>query len=275
MDSGQVLARSREVTISAVFLEINQAKLREAGISYTIFRGSDLNLGIEFRAGDRVSSDIFSAIAAPTSKRLAVDVAAGLRVFESEQLGEVIAKPEVTVRSGTPGRVQIGTDFSVKERDIAGNLIDRFYSAGTILEVTPTVYTYGTTQLIDLTYTATRSTVVPGTVSTLINKTENKGKLLLLDGEESYVAGLITNEDNTTREGIPLLKDLPWWFFGLRYLFGYDKVNVARKELLILLRAQLVPTVDERIEQLSKNRDVMQEKLKEAREDMERRTKKQ
>ncbi len=187
----------------------------------------------------------------------------------------MIARPQTTVRSGSTGRVQIGTDFSVKERDFAGNVIDRFYSAGTILEVTPTVYTYGNTELIDLMYKATRSSVTPGTVSTLIDKTENQSKLLLLNGEETYVAGLTLNEETTTREGIPLLKDLPWWFFGLRYLFGYDKVNVSRRELLILLRAELVPTIDARIEQLTKNRDVMQEKLKENREDMDRRTKKQ
>jgi type IV pilus assembly protein PilQ len=153
--------------------------------------------------------------------------------------------------------------------------MDRFYSTGTILQVTPTVYTYGKTTLIDLTYQATRSNVTPGTVSTLINKTESQAKLLLLDGEESYVAGLVIQEENTTREGIPLLKDLPWWVFGLRYVFGYDKVSVSQKDLLILLRADLVPTVDERIEQLSKGRNVIQEKLKEGREELEKRMKKQ
>ena len=275
VDSGQIIARTREVTISAVFVSIDQSKLRESGLSFSIFRGRDLNLGVEFRGADRVSSNIFTAASSPTSKRLAVTIDGALRIFESEQLGEVIARPQTTVRSGSTGRVQIGTDFSVKERDFAGNVIDRFYSAGTILEVTPTVYAYGNTELIDLMYKATRSSVTPGTVSTLIDKTENQSKLLLLNGEETYVAGLTLNEETTTREGIPLLKDLPWWFFGLRYLFGYDKVNVSRRELLILLRAELVPTIDARIEQLTKNRDVMQEKLKENREDMDRRTKKQ
>ena len=274
-DSGQILARTRDVMISAIFVEIDQSKLRESGISYSIFRGRDLNLGVEFLGSERVTSNIFTAAVAPISKKLSVDIGAALRIFESEQLGEVIARPQSTVRSGATGRVQIGTDFSVKERDFSGNVMDRFYSTGTILQVTPTVYTYGKTVLIDLTYQATRSNVTPGTVSTLINKTESQAKLLLLDGEESYVAGLVIQEENTTREGIPLLKDLPWWVFGLRYVFGYDKVSVSQKDLLILLRADLVPTVDERIEQLSKGRNVIQEKLKEGREELEKRMKKQ
>ncbi len=274
-DSGQILARTRDVMISAIFVEIDQSKLRESGISYSIFRGRDLNLGVEFLGSERVSSNIFTASVAPISKKLSVDIGAALRIFESEQLGEVIARPQSTVRSGATGRVQIGTDFSVKERDFSGNVMDRFYSTGTILQVTPTVYTYGKTVLIDLTYQATRSNVTPGTVSTLINKTESQAKLLLLDGEESYVAGLVIQEENTTREGIPLLKDLPWWVFGLRYVFGYDKLSVSQKDLLILLRADLVPTVDERIEQLSKGRNVIQDKLKEGREELEKRMKKQ
>jgi len=275
VDSGAIIAKTREVTISAIFVEIDQSKARESGINWSIFRGKDLNLGVEFSGADLVSTNLFGATVSPTSKKLAVSVEGALKVFENEQLGEVIGRPQVTVRSGSKGRVQVGTDFSIKERDFAGNVIDRFYSAGTILEITPTVYRYGNNDLIDLTYTATKSSVVPGTVSTLVNKTENSGKILLLNGEENYVGGLYTNAENTTRSGIPLLKDLPWWFFGLRYVFGYDKVTVDRKELLIILRAELVPTIDERINELGKSRNIIQDKLKELREDTEKRMKKQ
>jgi general secretion pathway protein D len=275
VDSGAIIAKTREVTISAIFVEIDQSKAREVGLNWSIFRGNDLNLGVQFTGADRVSTDILSATVAPTSKKLAVSMEGALKVFENEQVGEIIGRPQVTVRSGTKGRVQVGTDFSIKERDFAGNVIDRFYSAGTILEITPTVYQYGNNELIDLTYTATKSSVVPGTVSTLVNKTENSGKILLLNGEENYVGGLYTNEENTVRAGIPFLKDLPWWFFGLRYVFGYDKKTLDRKDLLIVIRAELVPTIDERINQLGKARNLIQEKLKEGRDETDRLLKKQ
>lgn len=262
-DSGAIYSKIPEVVISAIFVEINTAKLRESGINFNIFRGRDLNLGIEFQGANQVSSEIFGVTVSPTSKKLAVNIDAALRIFESEQLGEVIARPQTTVRSGTKGRLQVGTDFSIKERDFSGNIIDRFYSTGTILEVTPKVYRYGTTDFIDLPYHAERSSVIPGAVSTLINKSQSDGRRILLNGEEIYVAGLYSNDESTTREGIPFLKDLPWWVFGLRYVFGYDKVSVARKELLVLLKAELVPTIDQRISDLNKERNVIQEKLKE------------
>jgi general secretion pathway protein D len=274
IDSGMLVAKARVVTISAIFLEINTQKLRESGINFSIFRGKDLNLGVQFSAADKVSGDIFGATVSPSSNKLTVNIDAAIKIFEDETIGEVIARQQTVVRSGNKGRAQVGTDFSIKERDFSGNVIDRFYSTGTILEVTPKTYTYGTTTLIDLPYKATRSTVSPGTVSTLINKTEGEGRLVLLDGEESYVGGLYTNEEDTQRTGIPLLKDLPWWFFGLRYIFGYDKVSVTRKELIILIKAELEPTVEDRLKDLGKEKNLIQEKLKELKDDSEKRLKK-
>lgn len=270
-DSGAILAKTREITISAIFLEIDKGKLNESGISFNIFRGRDLNLGIEFSGADRVATNIFAVEVNPTSNKLAVDVDAALRIFESEQLGEIIARPQVTVRSGVLGRVQIGADFSVKERDFSGNVIDKFYSTGTILEVTPKVYMYGATPLIDLDLKVERSNVQPGTVSTIINKTDAKTRLVLMDGEESYVGGLVISEESATREGIPLLKDLPWWFFGLRYIFGYDASRVTRKELVVMIRAELVPTIDERAAMTKPPGEQMKDRLEDARKEIDRR----
>lgn len=46
---------------------------------------------------------------------------------------------------------------------------------------------------------------------------------------------------------------MPWWVFGLRYLTGYDKKQVSKKEVIILLQAELVPTIKERVVQKRAN----------------------
>ncbi len=46
---------------------------------------------------------------------------------------------------------------------------------------------------------------------------------------------------------MPFLKDLPWWFFGLRYIFGYEDNIVNKKELVILIKADLVPSIQQRL----------------------------
>ena len=44
--------------------------------------------------------------------------------------------------------------------------------------------------------------------------------------------------------------------FGLRYLFGYESESVSKKELVILMKAELVPTLQERITQRTKGEDL-------------------
>jgi len=276
-DSTEMIARSREVTISAIFLEINTNKLRESGVNFSIFRTStsDLNLGVEFKgAGPNtgtggVSSDIFGITASTSPGQLTVDVETALKIFESNSLGEIIARPTVTVRSGFPGRMQVGEDFSVKQRTISGDVTEVFYSTGSILEVTPKVYRYNNLDFIDVQVSVERSSLIDPATSR-INKTQGKSKLLLLNGEENYLGGLFLTEETQVREGIPLLKDLPWWVFGLRYIFGYDRVQTSKKELIVILRAELLPTLEERVSQKQKN--VLDEKLKEGRNDVKKRT---
>ncbi len=275
VDSSAIISKTREVTISAIFLEINKAKLRESGVNFSIFRGHGTNLEVQFFGADKVSSSIFGINVRPENPKLALDITSAINVFESEQIGEVLARPQTTVRSGGKGRLQVGTDFSIKERDFSGNIIDKFYSTGTILDVSAKVYRYGSTDFIDLSYHAERSSVTPGTVSTLISKTTSDGRSTVLNGEEMYVGGLYSNEENVTREGIPLLKDLPWWVFGLRYIFGYDKAQTVRKELIVLLKAELVPTIEDRVRELAKERNIIQDKLKEIQQDVDKKSKKQ
>ena len=155
------------------------------------------------------------------------------------------------------------------ERTISGDVTEVFYSTGSILEVTPKVYRYNNLDFIDVQVSVERSSLIDPATSR-INKTQGKSKLLLLNGEENYLGGLFLTEETQVREGIPLLKDLPWWVFGLRYIFGYDRVQTSKKELIVILRAELVPTLEERVSQKQKN--VLDEKLKEGRNDLKKRT---
>ena len=62
----------------------------------------------------------------------------------------------------------------------------------------------------------------------------------MLDGEQTIIGGLYSTDKSISRRGIPILKDLPPWFFGLRYLFGYNRHDNIQRELLIILQARLL-----------------------------------
>ena len=220
--------KSREVKISVVFFEVDLTKLEETGIDWTFMKSTD-NLGVNAEAdfGAQLSSKIFKTEVTPKVSFANMDFVA--RVFSNYNLGEVLSGPTLIVRSGEEGRIQVGQDFSVRERDFAGNLIDKFYSAGTIIKVRPQVVTEQGVNFIHMITEAERSSVVPGQLTTLINKTKANTNVLLLDGEETILGGLYNNDVNTVRSGIPFLKDLPWWFFGLRYLFGTTRMKSTRR----------------------------------------------
>jgi len=248
--------RSREIKLSAVFFEVNLAKLDEVGINWSFMKStSDYAVGADFKAADEVSKGIFKTEVTPKVKFANLNFVA--KFFSDYKLGEILSGPQLIVRSGEEGRIQVGQDFSIRERDFAGNLIDKFYSAGTIIKVKPQVIVEQGVPFIHVAVDVERSSVSPGQVSTIINKTQAQTNLLLLDGEETLIGGLYNTEATTVRTGVPFLKDLPWYVLGLRYLFGYDKEEAVKKELVILLKAELVPTLQERITQKIKEEELI------------------
>ncbi len=243
--------RSREIKISAVFFEVNLTKLDEVGINWSFMKSTkDVDISSSFAGADKVSSEVFKTEITPKVSFANITFLA--KLFSNYELGEILSGPSLVVRSGEEGRIQVGQDFSIRERDFAGNLIDKFYSAGTIAKVRPQVISEQGVNFVHMIVEVERSSVQPGAISTIINKTKANTNLLLLDGEETIIGGLYNSETSTVRVGIPFLKDLPWYVFGLRYLFGYDREGVTKKELVILMKAELVPTLQERITQKTK-----------------------
>jgi general secretion pathway protein D len=248
--------RSREIKISAVFFEVNLDRAEEVGINWTFMKTTnDVSVASEFLAADKVSDKMFKLDVVPKVSFANMEFL--LRMFSNYSLGEILSGPSLIVRSGEEGRIQVGQDFSIRERDFAGNLLDKFYSAGTIIKVTPQVIAEQGVNFVHLKVDVERSSVTPGAVSTIINKTKATTNVLLLDSEETIIGGLYNNETSTQRQGVPFLKDLPWYVFGLRYLFGYDVDKVTKKELVILLKADLVPTLQERITQKTREDDLI------------------
>ncbi len=248
--------KTREVVISAIFFETDQSKLRQAGMSWDIFRGKDINANAKLSAADS-KTGLFEVDVNPN-----LDFGNLLAVFkalESDNIGEIMASPQITVKSKQEGRIQVGSDISVTLRDFAGNTITQFYSTGSIIKVKPVVIQYDSIDFIHLDLDIERSNSANSAEGLEIKKSSAKTSVLLLDGEETIIGGLYINEESNSREGVPFLKDLPWWMFGLRYVFGYNTKSEVKKELLILLKADLLPTLEQRFKNKlnNKNRNLL------------------
>lgn len=253
---------SREVKISAVFFEVDVAETKERGIDWKFLLSQNgLDLGTELNT--RTQSQNQSATN-PSQFNVSGSgdfnlgdfygqATAMFRFFENEGLGEIIASPNITVRDKRQGRIQVGSDFSVRTRDFAGNTVEKFFPTGTIIEVIPHVYKEDGIDYILLNIQVERSSFILNEQTTEIKKTNANTQVLMLNGEETILGGLFVNEETITRNGIPFLKDLPWWVFGIRYLTGSDQTVVRKKELVILLKTELLPTLKERLENPTQN----------------------
>lgn len=254
---------TREVTISAVFFDMDVEEARKVGIDWKfLLSGSSTNIAgllrseVEQQEGEGGQQQQ-QGLQPNFNLGATTDFQAGeffgeataiFKFFETNGLGEIIASPNVTVRDRNEGSIQIGSDFSVLTRDFAGNTVEKFYPTGTIIRVTPYIHNEDGIDYILLNIAAERSTFNIQESTTEIRKTNATTQVLMLNGEETVIGGLFVNEESVVRNGIPFLKDLPWWVFGIRYLTGSDETIVRKKELVILLKAELVPTLKERFQ---------------------------
>ncbi|MFO8028880.1 MAG: type II and III secretion system protein [Cyclonatronaceae bacterium] len=245
-DERVVTFEDREIEIKATFFEASRDIVRDLGIDWSTL-SSDGRISVT--SADRVNDEVLSAaLDLNDIGGSGIDITALFNAIESSNLGEIISTPTVKVMEGEEGRIQVGQDFSIRQRDFAGNVIDRFYSVGTILEVRPQIFYHEETPFIFMTLRAERSTAVPGALTTVVNKQEAETQVLLLNGESTIMAGLYETEEREIRQGVPILKDLPGWFFGLRYLFGYNSDRYDVNELVVLLEVNLVPSLQERLD---------------------------
>jgi len=273
---------TREVNISSVIFEANIQKTRDLGIDWNFMLSHNgVNIGSMLQTETIPPAAQQSVQATPPAFNISSvqshiragnwsgDISAMFRFFESQDLGEIITSPSITVRNKQKGRIQIGSDFSVKQRDFSGNIIEHFYSSGSIIEVTPYVYNKKGIDYILLKLSVERSAFFPSDLTTEIKKTTASSDVLLLDGEQTVIGGLYINDVEIVRTGIPFLKDLPWWVLGIRYLTGSDQTIVTKKEVVILLKADLLNTLETRFSNRNTEKDLIKDQIIKDEKDLE------
>jgi len=243
----EITADTRSIEISAIFFQGDRRVLKEVGINWSALLDK-FDLNIISLGGTGVSQEFISVAGNYTADDGSITIDGILNTFEALNIGEIITRPTIQVMDGSEGKIQVGQQFSIKQKDFAGNTIEQFFDVGSILKVTPKIYKDQDMTFIHLKLSAEKSSATPDPVSTKIDKQLAETNVLLLDGEQTVIAGLFSEEESEVRKGIPVLKDLPWWVLGIRYLTGYNSKDNVRKELVIFVKASIVPTLAERIE---------------------------
>lgn len=287
--ASKAMLLTRDIKISTVFFSIDVSKTLNTGINWSYLYFGDTSAGKTTQFGGQFKSNLEDPTAASGSgsagaqqpnaflARIVPNVrfsnlSGFISFLQSNGLGDVISSPQIIVSSGKKGSIQIGTDIFVTTRDLAGNSIQQKISTGIIIGVTPTLYEEKGVRFINLDTHVEKSNQNGAN----IDKSSIDTYLLLNDGEETVIGGLYSTTQSTSRVGIPFLKDLPWYVFGLRYIFGSETQHEVKNELIVLLRAEVVPTIEERLaDKMKKNQNLIEKTRKEFDEDIAKRRQKE
>jgi len=244
----KVTVSTKQVRISSIFFKADKSLTSEVGIDWSTLIDGKVEANVNLATTSNLSNDILSAGWNKDwdTGDITIGLETLLKIIEANQKGTIIARPSICVISNKKGYIQIGQDFSVKTLDEAGNTTEKFFETGIIMEVTPEVLIEEDREAIYLSIEVEKSSAIPGNLSTIIDKSKSNTYVLLYDGEETVIGGLYDKDIKKGRGGVPILKDLPWWFFGLKYLFGYETKSVNVREMIVIVKAEIIDPVEDR-----------------------------
>jgi general secretion pathway protein D len=161
---------------------------------------------------------------------------------------EVVSSPEVMVLNNQPAALQVGnrvpivTQQSQQTTDGSAPIINsiEYEDTGVILKVTPRVNRGGMV-MMDISQEVSQVADVSASpvASPTIQQRKINSTVAVQDGETVVLGGLISDNQNTSRNGVPLLQDIP----VLGNLFRDTGNNKTRTELLVLITPHVVDNV--------------------------------
>ncbi len=147
----------------------------------------------------------------------------------------VINNQVATLQVGDVVPVSTGSATVLTTSNTVVNTID-YRNTGIILRVSPRINVNGEVRL-DIEQEI--SNVSPTTATSLtptVSERKVKSSISVQTGQTVLLAGLISEQQNGTRSGIPVLDQIP----GLGDAFGHQDNSTARTELIIFIRPQII-----------------------------------
>lgn len=182
----------------------------------------------------------------------------------------ILSRPVVMAQNNRESRILVGDQRPFvqlqrslpTDQDVRDQVV-QYRNVGTELRIRPTVNRDGYVNLSVLQEVSSATAEVQFGAP-VINTRESETDVLVRDGHTVVLGGLVDHQRESTRSGIPLLKDIP----VLGGLFGSTQEREIATELFILLTPHVLRT-DEDLQdarrQLEGSTDVLRERLPEPR----------
>ena len=154
----------------------------------------------------------------------------------------LLARPSLTVGNNQEGEIQIGAEVPVEagESISAGGLSTtniQYRDTGIGLLITPQINEDGVVNLIiNQTLRSVDNSASGINNNPVFNNQEITTTVVVRDGDNIVLGGLIQTDTENLNTGVPLLNRVP----GIGNLFSYQQDNLERRELFIVLRPEII-----------------------------------
>lgn len=229
-----------EVMLEVEILEIKRSRLLELGIQWP----SQLTLSPLQAGGAPLTLEGLRGLTEATTRATIGSVIVNAR--KEDQDGNILANPRIRVRNKEKAKVQIGdrvpviTTTSTSTGFVSESV--SYVDVGLKLEVEPHIYLDDEVAIkvgLEVSNLVREIVSKSGTLAYQIGTRGANTVLRLKDGETQILAGLISDEDRSSANKVPLLGELP--IAGR--LFGSHKDDTQRSEILLSITPHVVRSI--------------------------------
>ena len=229
---GEIDREPKQIMIEAKILEITLTDNQSYGLDWAKL----------FDSSDGTGSLGTQGLANPNSAGLFAqytnsNVALVLNALKERGRLRTISTPKLLAMEGLEAETVVGTEIGYRVTTTINNVTTEsieFLESGVILKVTPTVDRSGRIML-DIFPEVSTGVVsddgIPSKATTQVST-----RMLVSDGKTVFLGGLIQNQINNTREGIPGLGDVPI----IGGLFSNRAKSLISTEIVVLITPRIV-----------------------------------
>jgi general secretion pathway protein D len=166
---------------------------------------------------------------------------------------KVLSNPSVVVIDNQPATLMVGSDVPITTgtanvlttSNTIVNTVD-YRTVGIILRVVPRINVNGNvrldieqeiSQIANSSSSSTASSSSSANLTPTVSERKVKSSIAIASGQTVLLAGLIQEQKEVDRSGIPLLDQLP---SGVGDAFSHQNKTTARTELIVFIRPQII-----------------------------------
>lgn len=262
IDEARLTVQALDIPVKQVLIESRMVTVRdnvgeELGVRWGLTdRETDVSVSGSLEGADAAASGVVPSVANRLNVNLPVTSAAGrigfqvaslvdgtildleLSALESENKGEIIASPRITVANQQEAYIEQGTEIPYVQATSSGATSVEFKKAVLSLKVTPHI-TPDNRVILDLVVTQdTRGETVSTSTgpAVAIDTQEIKTQVLVQNGETVVLGGIFQQLNTDDISKVPLFGDLP----VVGRLFKKTSQVYQKRELLIFVTPKIV-----------------------------------